>query len=63
MAFLVLGPLLLVGPYVALKGGLGTKPAVARLLGTAPKSAARSPLTSLNSTATRRSPGSPIRNA
>jgi len=40
MAFLVLGPLLLVGPYVALKGGLGTKPAVARLLGTAPKSAA-----------------------
>ena len=40
MAFLVLGPLLLVGPYVAIKGGLGTKPAVARLLGTAPKSAA-----------------------
>ena len=40
MAFLVLGPLLLVGPYVAVKGGLGTKPAVARLLGTQPRSAA-----------------------
>ena len=40
VAFLVLGPALLVGPYVAMKGGLGTKPAVARLLGTAPKSAA-----------------------
>ena len=40
MAFLVLGPALIVGPYVAAKGGLGTKPAVARLLGTAPRSAA-----------------------
>src|SRR5207249_9770236 len=29
---LVIGPALLVGPYVAAKGGLGTKPAVARLL-------------------------------
>jgi hypothetical protein len=40
VGFLVLGPALLVGPYIALKGGLDTKPAVARLLGTAPKSAA-----------------------
>ncbi len=39
-ALIVLGPVLVVGPYVALKGGLATKPAVARLLGTAPKSAA-----------------------
>ena len=37
---LVVGPALVVGPYVASKGGLGTKPAVSRLLGTAPKSAA-----------------------
>jgi len=40
VAFLILGPSLLVAPYVAMKGGLGTKPAIARLLGTAPKSAA-----------------------
>ena len=39
VAFLVLGPLLLVGPYVAAKGGIGTKPSIARLLGTAPRSA------------------------
>ena len=39
VGFLVIGPALLVGPYVAMKGGLGTKPAVQRLLGTAPKSA------------------------
>jgi len=39
-ALIVLGPALIVGPYVALKGGIGTKPAVARLLGTAPRSAA-----------------------
>jgi hypothetical protein len=39
VAFLILGPVVLVGPYVAVKGGLGTKPAIARLLGTAPKSA------------------------
>ncbi|WP_254053342.1 ArnT family glycosyltransferase [Singulisphaera sp. GP187] len=38
VAFLVVGPLLLVGPYMAAKGGLGTKPSIARLLGTAPKS-------------------------
>ena len=40
VGFLVIGPALLVGPYIAMKGGLGTKPAVQRLLGTAPKSAA-----------------------
>lgn len=40
VGFLVIGPGLLVGPYVAMKGGLGTKPAVQRLLGTAPKSPA-----------------------
>ncbi|WP_337174522.1 glycosyltransferase family 39 protein [Paludisphaera sp.] len=39
-ALVVAGPVLVVGPYVALKGGIGTKPAVSRLLGTAPKSAA-----------------------
>jgi hypothetical protein len=38
VALLVLGPALLVGPYVAFKGGLGTKPAVARVLGTLPES-------------------------
>jgi hypothetical protein len=37
---LVVGSACLVGPYVALRGGLGTKPSIARLLGTAPKSAA-----------------------
>jgi hypothetical protein len=39
VAFLVIGPAILLGPYIAAKGGLGTKPAIARLLGTAPKSA------------------------
>ncbi len=39
IAFLTLGPLLVVGPFIAIKGGLGTKPAIARLLGTAPRSA------------------------
>nr|WP_303652675.1 glycosyltransferase family 39 protein [Paludisphaera mucosa] len=39
-ALVIVGPVLLVGPYVAIKGGVGTKPAVARLLGTAPKSSA-----------------------
>lgn len=37
---LVIGPAVVLGPYVALKGGLGTKPAIARLLGTAPRSPA-----------------------
>lgn len=40
VGFLVIGPGLLIGPYVAMKGGLGTKPAIQRLLGTAPKSPA-----------------------
>ncbi|MDR3622581.1 MAG: glycosyltransferase family 39 protein [Paludisphaera borealis] len=39
-ALIVVGPLVLVGPYIALKGGIGTKPAVARLFGLAPKSTA-----------------------
>jgi hypothetical protein len=38
VALLVLGPAVLVGPYVAVKGGLGTKPAVARVIGTMPES-------------------------
>lgn len=37
VAFLVLGPILLVAPYMAMKGGVATKPSVARLLGLAPK--------------------------
>lgn len=40
MGVLVIGPACLVGPYIAIKGGLGTKPAIQRFLGTAPKSAA-----------------------
>jgi hypothetical protein len=35
----IAGALLLSGPYVAIKGGLGTKPGVARVLGLAPPSA------------------------
>jgi hypothetical protein len=38
VAILVAGPLLLVGPFMAAKGGVGTKPSVARLIGTAPPS-------------------------
>jgi hypothetical protein len=37
VALLVLGPAALVGPYVAAKGGVGTRPAVARLIGTQPE--------------------------
>jgi hypothetical protein len=40
IGFLVVGAACLVGPYVAIKGGLGTKPAIARLLGTAASSPA-----------------------
>jgi 4-amino-4-deoxy-L-arabinose transferase-like glycosyltransferase len=39
-ALIIVGPLVLAGPYIALKGGIGTKPAVARLFGLAPKSTA-----------------------
>ncbi len=35
ISFLVLGPLLVVGPYIHSKGGFDTKPAVARIFGTA----------------------------
>ena len=38
VAFLVLGSVALAGPYMALKGGIGTKPAIARVLGLAPGS-------------------------
>ena len=37
LAFLVLGPVLLVGPYVSVKGGIATRQSVGRLLGTEPK--------------------------
>ena len=40
VGLLVIVPALVVGPYMAHKGGLGTKPAIARLLGTAPPSGA-----------------------
>ncbi|WP_435010144.1 ArnT family glycosyltransferase [Tundrisphaera lichenicola] len=39
VAFLVIGPACLIAPIIASKGGLSTKPAVGRVLGTAPKSA------------------------
>jgi Dolichyl-phosphate-mannose-protein mannosyltransferase len=38
IAFLGAGFVLLAGPYVAIKGGLGTKPGIARVLGLAPRS-------------------------
>jgi hypothetical protein len=38
VAFLSLGSLALAGPYMALKGSLGTKPGIARVLGLAPVS-------------------------
>ena len=38
IAFLGVGLVLLAGPYIALKGGLGTKPGIARVLGLAPRS-------------------------
>ena len=39
IGFLVIGPACLIAPILATKGGLSTKPAVGRVLGTAPKSA------------------------
>jgi hypothetical protein len=36
VGFLILGSFCLVGPYIAIKGGIGTRPAIARLIGTAP---------------------------
>jgi hypothetical protein len=38
LAFLGAGFLLVAGPYIAMKGGLGTKPGIARVLGLAPRS-------------------------
>lgn len=40
LGVLVLLPALVAAPYVVYKGGLGTKPAIARLMGTAPNSGA-----------------------
>jgi hypothetical protein len=37
VAFLAAGPAIVIGPYVALKGGVGTKPGIARVLGLAPR--------------------------
>ena len=37
IAFLAGGLVLFVGPYIALKGGVGTKPGIARVLGLAPR--------------------------
>jgi hypothetical protein len=39
LVVLVVAPLLLVGPFMARKGGLATKPAIAHVLGGAPRSA------------------------
>ena len=39
LGIFVIGVVACVGPYVVLKGGIGTKPSVARLLGKAPQSA------------------------
>jgi hypothetical protein len=37
MSFMAAGLLVVVGPYIALKGGVGTKPGIARVLGLAPQ--------------------------
>lgn len=39
VGFLVIGPAILIGPYVAARGGIGTKPAIRRVLGTEARSA------------------------
>ena len=36
LAFLAAGPVIVIGPYMALKGGVGTKPGIARVLGLEP---------------------------
>jgi hypothetical protein len=41
VAFLACGFVFLVGPYIALKGGLGTQPGIARVLGLSPRAHAR----------------------
>ena len=40
MGVLLVGPVLVLGPYVVFKGGIGTKPAVSRLLGLSARSPA-----------------------
>jgi hypothetical protein len=42
IACVVIGVVVLVGPYIAMRGGLGTKPGIARVLGLAPWSASLS---------------------
>jgi Dolichyl-phosphate-mannose-protein mannosyltransferase len=37
VAFMIGGLLVVVGPYIAIKGGVGTKPGIARVLGLAPQ--------------------------
>ena len=37
LAFMAAGPAILVGPYMAIKGGVGTKPGISRVLGLAPQ--------------------------
>jgi hypothetical protein len=39
VAFLVIGPALLIAPIIAIKGGISTRPSVAKVFGTAPPSA------------------------
>ena len=38
VALMPVALVMLIGPYIAIKGGLGTKPSIARLIGTAPRS-------------------------
>lgn len=42
VGFLAIAPAFCIGPYVLVKGGVGSKPAMARILGTAPKAASDS---------------------
>jgi hypothetical protein len=41
VAFVVAGMVVLAGPFVAVRGGVGTKPGIARVLGLAPRSSPR----------------------
>ncbi len=41
VAFVVAGMVVLTGPFVAVRGGVGTKPGIARVLGLAPRSSPR----------------------
>jgi hypothetical protein len=37
LAFMAAGPVIVIGPYMVIKGGVGTKPGIARVLGLAPQ--------------------------